>query len=59
LNGLPVGDHRRMAKKVSAKDWREVEETVDGFVRQLPQDSLLTVIWERSFPAALTRTRVA
>jgi hypothetical protein len=59
LNGLPVADHRRMAKKVSAKDWREVEETVDSFVRQLPQNSLLTAIWERSFPAALARMRVA
>lgn len=59
LNGLPVGDHRRMAKKVLAKDWREVEETVDGFVRQLPQDSLLTAIWQRSFPPAVARTRVA
>jgi hypothetical protein len=59
LNGLPVGDHRRAAKKISPKDWREIEETVDGFVRQLPQDSLLTAIWQRSFPASLTRMRAA
>lgn len=59
LNGLPVGDHRHMAKKASAKDWREIEETVDGFVRHLPQDSLLTAIWQRSFPPVVARTRVA
>jgi hypothetical protein len=59
LNGLPVGDHRQATKKISAKDWREIEETVDGFVRQLPQFALLTAIWQRSFPASLTRLRAA
>jgi hypothetical protein len=59
LNGLPVGDHRRLATKASAKDWREIEETVDGFGRHLPANSLLMAIWERSFPASLTRMRAA
>jgi hypothetical protein len=59
LNGLPVGDHRQAARKVSAKDWREIEETVDGFVRALPQYALLVSVWQRSFPASLTRLQAA
>jgi len=59
LNGLPVGDHRRASKKIGAKEWREIEETVDGFVRQLPQMSLLAAVWQRSFPTSLTRVRAA
>jgi hypothetical protein len=59
LNGLPVGDHRQAAKKISAKDWREIEETVDGFVRLLPQFALLVAVWLRSFPTSLTRLRAA
>jgi Halocarboxylic acid dehydrogenase DehI len=59
LSGLPVGDHRRAAKKVAANDWREIEETVDGFVRQLPQDALFMAVWQRSFPASVARIRAA
>ena len=59
LGGLPVGDHRRASKKIGAKEWREIEETVDGFVRQLPQMALLTAVWQRSFPTSMSRVRAA
>jgi Halocarboxylic acid dehydrogenase DehI len=59
LTGLPVGDHRRAAKKVAPNEWREIEETVDGFVRQLPQDALLMAVWQRAFPASVARIRAA
>ena len=59
LSGLPVGDHRRAAKKVAPNEWREIEETVDGFVRQLPLDALLMAVWQRSFPASVARIRAA
>lgn len=59
LSGLPVGDHRRASKKIEAKEWREIEETVDGFVGQLPQMSLLTAVWQRSFPTSINRVRAA
>jgi hypothetical protein len=59
LSGLPVGDHRRAAKKLAPDEWRQIEETVDGFVRQLPQDALLMAVWQRSFPASVARIRAA
>jgi Halocarboxylic acid dehydrogenase DehI len=49
LNGLPVRDHRKHGKNISPEEWREIEETVDGFVRLLPQFSLLVAAWQRSF----------
>ncbi|HKW75862.1 MAG TPA: halocarboxylic acid dehydrogenase DehI family protein [Terriglobales bacterium] len=52
LTGLPVRDHRTMLKEVSSAEWREIEETVDGFARLLPQFILLTAVWQRSFPSA-------
>lgn len=52
LTGLPVRDHRAMLKELAAADWREVEETVDGFARLFPQFILLTAVWQRSFPSA-------
>lgn len=52
LTGLPVRDHRALLKELGPADWREVEETVDGFARLLPQFILLTAVWQRSFPSA-------
>src|SRR5690348_15048832 len=52
LTGFPVKDHRAQLKDVDSRQWQEIEETVDGFARLLPQFVLLTAIWQRSFPAA-------
>lgn len=52
LAGLPVRDHRALLKDLDPAQWREIEETVDGFARLLPQFTLLTSIWQRSFPSA-------
>lgn len=52
LAGLPVRDHRAILKDLDATQWREIEETVDGFARLLPQFTLLTSVWQRSFPSA-------
>jgi hypothetical protein len=53
LAGLPVKDHRALLKDLSPAQWREIEETVDSFARLLPQFTLLTSVWQRSFPSAL------
>lgn len=52
LAGLPVRDHRSILKELEPAAWREIEETVDGFARLLPQLVLLTSVWQRSFPNA-------
>lgn len=52
LNGLPVRDHRAAAKHVTAEQWKEIEEMVDGFTRLLLQFTLLATVWQRSFPNA-------
>lgn len=52
LNGLPVRDHRAAAKQISAEQWKEIEQMVDGFARLLPQFALLAAVWQRSFPSA-------
>ncbi|HKV95716.1 MAG TPA: halocarboxylic acid dehydrogenase DehI family protein [Candidatus Angelobacter sp.] len=52
LAGLPVRDHRAMLKDLGPAQWHEIEETVDGFARLLPQFVLLTSVWQRSFPTA-------
>ncbi len=52
LTGLPVRDHRAMLKDLGPAQWRDIEETVDGFARMLPQFALLTAVWQRSFPSA-------
>jgi halocarboxylic acid dehydrogenase DehI len=52
LAGMPVRDHRALLKDLDAKQWHEIEETVDGFARLLPQFTLLTSVWQRSFPSA-------
>jgi halocarboxylic acid dehydrogenase DehI len=52
LTGLPVRDHRSLLREFDPAQWREIEETVDGFARMLPQFVLLTSVWQRSFPSA-------
>ena len=52
LTGMPVKDHRALLKDLDPQKWREIEETVDGFARNLPQFVLLTAAWQRSFPSA-------
>jgi hypothetical protein len=52
LSGMPVKDHRSLLKDLDPAQWREIEETVDGFARLLPQFVLLTSVWQRSFPTA-------
>lgn len=52
LAGMPVRDHRALLKDLDAKQWHEIEETVDGFARLLPQFTLVTSVWQRSFPSA-------
>lgn len=52
LTGLPVRDHRALLKEFDPARWHEIEETVDGFARLLPQFVLLTSVWQRSFPNA-------
>jgi hypothetical protein len=49
---MPVKDHRALLKDLDPEKWREIEETVDGFARNLPQFVLLTAVWQRSFPNA-------
>jgi hypothetical protein len=49
ITGLPVRDHRT-AKQVTFAQWKDIEETVDGFARLLPQFALMATVWQRSFP---------
>jgi hypothetical protein len=50
LVGLPVRDHRSLVRRIEPAAWREIEETVDGFTRTLPQLSLLVAAWLRAYP---------
>jgi hypothetical protein len=59
LTGMPVKDHRSLLKDFDPAQWREIEETVDGFARLLPQFVLLTSVWQRSFPTAARLTGAA
>jgi Halocarboxylic acid dehydrogenase DehI len=52
LTGMPVKDHRSIMKDMDAKQWHEIEETVDTLARLMPQFVLLTSVWQRSFPNA-------
>jgi hypothetical protein len=49
---MPVKDHRALVKDLDEAQWRDIEETVDSFARLLPQFTLLTSVWQRSFPNA-------
>ncbi|MDT8069707.1 MAG: halocarboxylic acid dehydrogenase DehI family protein [Terriglobia bacterium] len=48
-SGLPVRDHRELAKTIAPEQWRGIEAAVDTFARQLPSLALLTWVWRRSF----------
>ncbi len=47
--GIPVRDHRIVGRKISPEQWRDIEETVDTYVRLAPQFTLLAAVWQRSF----------
>ncbi len=49
LVGIPAKDHRKAARHVEPKQWRELEETVDNAARIQPQFVLRSAIWHRSF----------
>lgn len=49
LPGLPVGDHREMFDGLTAAEWNDIEQMVDGFSRLLPQFALGAAVWRRSF----------
>jgi hypothetical protein len=51
VNGMPVRDHRKLAKNLSPQQWRDIQEAVDSFARVLPQFLVFTTIWQRSFRA--------
>ncbi len=48
-SGLPVRDHRELAKTIAPQQWRDIEATVDLYARQLPSLALLSWVWRRSF----------
>jgi hypothetical protein len=52
LAGMPVKDHHTLLKDLDPEQWRDIEETVDGFARLVPEFTLLTAVWQRSFPSA-------
>lgn len=49
ITGLPVRDHRRLAKNITPDQWRDIEEMVDSFARALSQLVLVSAVWHRSF----------
>lgn len=48
-SGLPVRDHRELAKTIAPQQWRDIEATVDLYARHLPSMALLSWVWRRSF----------
>jgi halocarboxylic acid dehydrogenase DehI len=56
ITGMPVRDHRAEGRQIPATEWREIEETIDGFARQLPALALAASVWHRSFPLTSTET---
>jgi hypothetical protein len=59
VTGIPVHDHRKLARQISAEQWSEIEETVDSYVRILPLYALLTATWRRSFAVEQAVVRAA
>ncbi len=57
-SGLPVRDHRELARTIDPEQWRVIETTVDAHARQLPLFGLLSWVWRRSFTLA-GRSRAA
>jgi halocarboxylic acid dehydrogenase DehI len=52
ITGMPVSDHRAEFRQIPPAQWREIEETIDGFARLVPQFALACAVWQRSFPLA-------
>ncbi len=50
LRGLPVRDHRSLARHITPAQWRDIDEAVDGMPRGAPQFCLAMAVWRRSFP---------
>jgi hypothetical protein len=48
-SGLPVRDHRELAKTIAPQQWRDIEATVDLYARHIPTMALLSWVWRRSF----------
>ena len=59
VTDIPVHDHRKLARQISAEQWSEIEETVDSYVRILPLYALLTATWRRSFAVNQAVVRAA
>jgi hypothetical protein len=59
VSGIPVHNHRELARHISPEQWSQIEETVDGYVRLLPLYALLTATWRRSFAIEETVVRAA
>ncbi|HUO61725.1 MAG TPA: halocarboxylic acid dehydrogenase DehI family protein [Candidatus Acidoferrales bacterium] len=59
ISGLPVQDHRQLAKNISQEQWRVIEQTVDSYAHISPQLALLCAVWRRSFALTLTRSKAA
>jgi hypothetical protein len=55
LRGIPAQDHGSLLKELSSDQARDVQETVDEFVRTIPSLALLAVVWRRSFYDAKER----
>jgi hypothetical protein len=55
VRGIPVRDHEIIFKDMSPDQVRDVQETVDEFVRTAPSLALLSVVWRRSFHDAKER----
>lgn len=53
LVGLPVRNHRALARNMTAFQWKEIEEMVDGFARLHPAFAILGAVWYRSFPPSM------
>lgn len=49
LRGIPAQDHSLLLRGLGSNQAREVQETVDEFVRTIPSLALLSVVWRRSF----------
>jgi len=59
LTGLPVGDHRHTARNITPNQWCDIEESVDSFVRLMPQFVLFNAVWQRSFARVGSFQKVA
>lgn len=59
LIGIPVADHRLLGRSITSSQWSDIEESVDGFVRLLPQFLLFCALWQRAFAQKQISQRAA